>query len=110
MLAIYAYGTNTGIRAVAAGGGHGHSEDEVRYVRRRYLTRESAQAVAIGSPRRPGRGRVGETATAEDHRGLTPLFWQHVLPYGEVKLDMAARLSIRTTAPPGASGVDTEIP
>jgi hypothetical protein len=25
--------------------------------------------------------------TAEDERGLTPLFWQHVLPYGEVKLD-----------------------
>ncbi len=48
MLAIYAYGTNTGIRAVAAGAGHGHSEDEIRYVRRRYLTRETAQAVAIG--------------------------------------------------------------
>ncbi|MGV9359309.1 hypothetical protein [Amycolatopsis sp. NPDC003731] len=26
MLAIYAYGTNTGIRAVAAGGGHAYSE------------------------------------------------------------------------------------
>lgn len=48
MLAIYAYGTNTGIRAVAAGGGHGHTEDEIRYVRRRYLTRDTAQAVAIG--------------------------------------------------------------
>ena len=35
--------------------------------------------------------------TAEDQRGLTPLFWQHVLPYGEVKLDMTTRLSIRTT-------------
>jgi len=35
--------------------------------------------------------------TAEDRRGLTPLFWQHVLPYGEVKLDMNARLNIRTT-------------
>ena len=38
--------------------------------------------------------------TAEDRRGLTPLFWQHVLPYGEVKLDMTARLSIRTTPQP----------
>lgn len=38
--------------------------------------------------------------TAEDRRGLTPLFWQHVLPCGEVKLDMTARLSIRTPAPP----------
>jgi len=43
-----------------------------------------------------------ELLTPEDRRGLTPLFWQHVLPYGEVKLDMTARLSIRT-APP-ASG------
>jgi Tn3 transposase DDE domain-containing protein len=33
MLAIYGYGTNTGIRAVAAGE-HGHSEDDIRYVRR----------------------------------------------------------------------------
>ncbi len=30
LLAIYAYGTNTGIKAVAAGG-HGHSEDEIRH-------------------------------------------------------------------------------
>ncbi len=37
MLAIYAYGTNTGIRAVASGS-HAHSEDDIRYVRRRYLT------------------------------------------------------------------------
>ena len=48
--------------------------------------------------------------TAEDHRGLPPLFWQRMLPYGEVKLDMTARLSIGTTAPLGSSGVDTEIP
>ncbi len=37
--------------------------------------------------------------TTEDRRGLTPLFWQHVLPYGEVKLDMAARLIIKTNTP-----------
>lgn len=35
LLIVYAYGTNTGISAVAAGD-HGHSEDELRYVRRRY--------------------------------------------------------------------------
>lgn len=29
-----------------------------------------------------------------DQRGLTPLFWQHVRPYGEVRLDMGARLRI----------------
>jgi hypothetical protein len=41
-----------------------------------------------------------ELLTAEDRRGLTPLFWQHILPYGEVKLDMTARLNIRTAASP----------
>ena len=46
LLAVYAYGTNTGIRAVAAGE-HGHSEDDIRYVRRRYLSPESARAMAV---------------------------------------------------------------
>jgi hypothetical protein len=32
-----------------------------------------------------------------DRRGLTPLFWQHVRPYGEVRLDMQSRLSIGST-------------
>ena len=40
--------------------------------------------------------------TTEDRRGLTPLFWQHVLPHGEVKLDMTTRLSIRITEPAGS--------
>jgi TnpA family transposase len=40
--------------------------------------------------------------TPEDRRGLTPLFWQHVLPYGEVKPGMTARLSIRAAAPTGS--------
>ena len=31
---------------------------------------------------------------AVERRGLTPLFWQHVRPYGEVRLDMGARLRI----------------
>jgi TnpA family transposase len=39
--------------------------------------------------------------TAEDRRGLTPLFWAHVAPYGEVRLDMGRRLSVipRLTSP-----------
>jgi hypothetical protein len=49
LLLIYAYGTNTGVRAVAAGE-HGHSEDDLRYARRRYLTvagcREIARVIA----------------------------------------------------------------
>ena len=32
-----------------------------------------------------------------DRRGLTPLFWQHVRPYGEVRLDMGSRLRIGGT-------------
>ena len=43
-----------------------------------------------------------ELLTPEDRRGLTPLFWEHVLPYGEVKLDMRARLSIRTAGSAGS--------
>jgi hypothetical protein len=46
LLVIYAYGTNTWIRAVASGG-HGQAEDALRYVRRRYLTPETARQIAI---------------------------------------------------------------
>ncbi|MGH3224836.1 MAG: Tn3 family transposase [Streptosporangiaceae bacterium] len=45
LLTVYAYGTNTGIRAVAAAD-HGHGEDELRYVRRRYITVESCRQAA----------------------------------------------------------------
>jgi len=44
-------------------------------------------------------GWVG-VLTAEDKRGLTPLFWSHILPYGEVKLNMARRLALSGPAPP----------
>ena len=33
--------------------------------------------------------------TDEDRRGLTPLFYSHVNPYGEFKLDMEERISLR---------------
>ena len=33
-----------------------------------------------------------DVLTTEDQRGLTPLFWSHVLPYGEVKLNMTSGL------------------
>ena len=46
MLAIYGYGTNIGIRGVAAGD-HGHSEDDLRYVCRRLLTPELVRSLAI---------------------------------------------------------------
>ena len=34
--------------------------------------------------------------TNEDRRALTPLFWAHVAPYGEIKLDMRSRLTLNT--------------
>ncbi|MGV9773304.1 Tn3 family transposase [Streptosporangium sp. NPDC003464] len=40
--------------------------------------------------------------TSADRRGLTPLFWQHVRPYGEVRLNMEARLPI--TGPANVTG------
>jgi hypothetical protein len=38
-----------------------------------------------------------DVLTPEDQRGLTPLFWSHVLPYGEVKLNMTSRLPLSTS-------------
>ena len=46
LLVIYAYGTNTGIKAVA-GSDHGHSENDLRYVRRRYLNADIGQRIAV---------------------------------------------------------------
>ncbi|GAA3388075.1 Tn3 family transposase [Cryptosporangium minutisporangium] len=44
-----------------------------------------------------------QALTPEDRRGLTPLFWTHLAPYGEVKLDMSSRLALgRTPRGPSA--------
>jgi hypothetical protein len=32
---------------------------------------------------------------------MTPLFWSHVRPYGEVNLDMGARLKLASATVPG---------
>ena len=32
--------------------------------------------------------------TTEDYRGLTPLFYAHVEPYGTLRLDMEKRLAL----------------
>lgn len=47
---------------------------------------------APGGPARPGMGRG--RLTEEDRRGLSPLFWSHVNPYGRFRLDMDARLDL----------------
>jgi TnpA family transposase len=46
LLLAYAYGTNTGISAVAAGD-HGHTEADLRYTARRHFTIDGARAVAV---------------------------------------------------------------
>jgi TnpA family transposase len=71
LLAIYAYGTNTGVKTVAAGG-HGHREDDIRYVRRRYLSPDVARAIAVQIAdatflaRRTALWGTGSTAVASD--------------------------------------------
>ncbi|WP_438388905.1 Tn3 family transposase [Actinopolyspora saharensis] len=45
ILCIFGYGTNIGLRSIA-GGEHGHTEDELRYVRRRYLSAAGARSFA----------------------------------------------------------------
>ena len=72
LLAIYAYGTNTGIRAIAGNAQHGHGEDDIRYVRRRYLSAEVTHAIAteIANATFAARAQTvwgaGSTAVASD--------------------------------------------
>lgn len=40
-----------------------------------------------------------DVLTPEDRRGLTPQFWSHVLPYGEVKLNLDTRPILGSTPP-----------
>jgi TnpA family transposase len=42
--------------------------------------------------------------TAEDQRAITPLFWSHIAPYGEVTLDMTRRISLSNDTVPGPVG------
>jgi TnpA family transposase len=90
LLAIYAYGTNTGIKSVS--GGTGHTEDEIRYARRRYLNAEAARKIAIEiadatfSARRSAIWGESSTAIASDstHFGAYDqnIFTEHHSRYG----------------------------
>ncbi len=42
--------------------------------------------------------RWADLLAPADWRGLTPLFWQHVRPYGEVRLNPESRLPIAEPA------------
>lgn len=48
-----------------------------------------------------GKPEWADLLTPADRRGLTPLFWSHVRPYGEVNLDMGARLNLAAVSVPG---------
>lgn len=48
-----------------------------------------------------GEPEWADLLTPADRRGLTPLFWSHVRPYGEVNLDMDARLNLTASTVPG---------
>src|SRR5437588_11523182 len=47
ILAIFAHGTGSGIRSVAAGSGHHHTENDIRYASSHYLGLEAARQIAI---------------------------------------------------------------
>ncbi|MET7635739.1 Tn3 family transposase [Streptomyces sp. NPDC005499] len=51
-----------------------------------------------------------EVLTPTDRRGLTPLFWSHVRPYGEANLDMDARLLLAaaTLPSPRTAGAESK--
>jgi Tn3 transposase DDE domain len=66
LLIAYAYGTNTGISAAAAGD-HGHSEADLRYTARRYFTIDGARAVAIQLANATFAARQREIWGAEHH-------------------------------------------
>lgn len=71
LLVVYAYGTGAGIRAVAAGD-HAHSEDDLRYARRRYLSVQACRQVtriianATFAARQAALWGEGTTAVASD--------------------------------------------
>lgn len=47
----------------------------------------------------------------DDERALTPLFWSNIAPYGEVKLNMAKRITLASDARrPGAGEDDPTTP
>lgn len=78
VLVIYGYGTNTGLRAVAAGR-HPHSEEDLRYVRRRYLGLDAAREIAVAiadatfTARREAVWGAGSTTVASDSTHVAAL-------------------------------------
>ncbi|WP_121549598.1 transposase [Streptomyces fungicidicus] len=53
-----------------------------------------------------GESEWADLLTPADRRGLTPLFWSHVRPYGEVNLDRDTRLNLAVATVPGPRTAD----
>ena len=91
ILCIFGYGTNIGLRAIAAGE-HGHSEEDLRYVRRRYLSAEGARSFAAAIANATFTARkdliwgtgTGAVASDSTHFGAFDqnLFTQYHVRYG----------------------------
>lgn len=64
---------------------------DVKGFRRQLQARLVAQCAAADAGY-PGTGDL--LITPVDKRGVTPLLWEHVLPYGEVELNMTRRLTL----------------
>jgi len=90
ILCIFGYGTNIGLRAISAGE-HSHSEEDLRYVRRRYLSAEGARSFAAAianttfaarqEPHRH-RHRRGHLRLDALRRVRQNLFTEHHVRYG----------------------------
>jgi TnpA family transposase len=91
ILCIFGYGTNIGLRAIAAGE-HSHTEEDLRYTRRRYLSADAVRSFAaaianatLAAQREfiwgPGTGAVDSDST---HFGAFDqnLFTQYHVRYG----------------------------
>jgi hypothetical protein len=48
--------------------------------------------------------------TPEDERGLNPLFWSNIAPYGEVRIDLGRRITLTADTRPAAPAGDDPDP
>ncbi|WP_234325399.1 transposase [Streptomyces sp. NRRL WC-3626] len=53
-----------------------------------------------------GEPEWADLLTPADQRGLIPLFWSHVRPYGVVNLDTDTRLDLTAVTVPGSRAAD----
>jgi hypothetical protein len=77
LLALFALGTNMGIRAIVATGEHGETEAALRHLRKHFITVDNLRAavtklVTPPSPPATPHGGAGETRARRTRRGSVP--------------------------------------